>query len=261
MEKSGDYFIELMGIIARLRAPDGCPWDRKQTPDSLKTYFVEETYELLDAIEKNDPDHICEELGDLLFMIMFLTHIFQEKNHFTMADVIRAITEKMLRRHPHVFSDSTANTEEEVRKKWYEIKLEENAQKGESEGLFASVPKALPALRRAQRISERAARAGFEWPNLNKVFEKLDKEISELKQAVSNKDRDKMTEEIGNLLFAVANISRLTRTDSENALRASTDKFVNRFTNMEQILKTSEKIIPDLNKKALNDLWDQAKKV
>ena len=261
MEKSGDYFIELMGVIARLRAPDGCPWDRKQTPDSLKTYFVEETYELLDAIEKNDPDHICEELGDLLFMIMFLTHIFQEKDHFTMADVIQATTEKMVRRHPHVFDDFIANTEEEVRKKWYEIKSEENAKKGESEGLFASVPKALPALRRAQRTSERAARTGFEWPDQNEIFEKLDKEISELKQAVSNNDPDKVTEEIGNLLFSVANISRLTRTDSEDALRASTDKFVNRFTKMEQILKTSEKIIPDLDKKALYDLWDQAKKV
>lgn len=261
MKKTGNHLIELIGIMARLRAPDGCPWDRKQTPDTLKTYFVEETYELLDAIEKKDPGHICEELGDLLFMIVFLTHIFQEKDNFTMDDVIRTITEKMIRRHPHVFEDSTVETEEQVRKQWYEIKSRENEKKGESNGLFASVPRALPALRRAQRTSERAARTGFEWPHINDAFKKLDEEISELKQAVSNNDRENTTEEIGDLLFVVANISRLTGTNSEDALRASTDKFVNRFKKMEQILKRSEKVIPDLDKKALYDLWEQAKKI
>lgn len=262
MRKTGEKFIELQGVVARLRAEDGCPWDRKQTPESLKAYLVEETYEVLEALDDEDSGLVREELGDLLFMVVLLNQIYQEKELFSMAEVISGISEKMIRRHPHVFGDKVVDSEEKLRDRWHRIKAGEKAANGDKNmGTFASIPKSLPALRKAQKVSERAARLGFEWPDLEMAQDKLTEEITELKEALAGGEKQAIAEEMGDVLFALACISRLAGVNAEDSLSFSTSKFVDRFYEMERLLgKKGEPKFSGFDAPSLMQLWAKAKK-
>lgn len=259
MQKTADKFINFLKIVTRLRAPDGCPWDQKQTPKTFKTYLIEEAHELLEAIDNEDKDHIKEELGDLLFQIVFLNNLYEEDGFFTMADVIETISAKMVRRHPHVFGDETINSEKELRKKWHAIKADENGKKDLQTGLLESIPITLPALRRAQRVSERSARSGFEWPNTESAFHKMNEGITEFKSALRDKQKEKIEEEMGDILFSLVNISRLSGTNAEDALTKATTKFTSRFSKMEQLLNDKNKSLNDIDTEEMLAFWQQAK--
>lgn len=251
-------FIDLMNIISRLRAPDGCPWDQKQTPDTFKPYIIEEAHELIEAVEHNDTDHVREELGDMLFQIAFMCNLYNEAGHFTMDDVLESIIEKMVRRHPHVFADTKVTSEEELRRQWNEIKAGENKDKPNGNALKIP-PQSLPALNRAQRVSESAAQAGFEWPDIEAVFTKIDEEISECREAIKNKDLNGISEEVGDVLFLIANLGRKTGINAEQALHDAIKKFDDRFSGMEVILNQSGQQLADLEFDALLDLWRKSK--
>lgn len=259
MQSIEKKFIALLDIIARLRAPDGCPWDRKQTPQSFKQYLIEEAHELMEAIDRDSPDEVKEELGDLLFQIIFLNNLYAEKEHFSLGEVIDTISAKMIRRHPHVFGDEQIASEEELRKSWYAIKGKENKKKSKASGLLSALPKTLPALRRAQRVSERAARTGFEWPDISSAIAKLEEELNEFKEAVSSGKKEAIADELGDILFALANIGRLTEVNTEDALQAATKKFINRFHTMERLLARSDQQIAALDMEALLCAWQEAK--
>lgn len=260
MSNTAEKFIDFLKIVARLRAPDGCLWDKKQTPQTFKTYLIEEAHELLEAIDTEAPDHIREELGDLLFQIVFLNNLYEEKNLFTMKDVIETISAKMVRRHPHVFGNEKIFSEKELRKKWHAIKSDENAEKERPTSLLESIPKTLPALRRAQRVSERVARTGFEWPDIDSAFRKMEEEIAEFKRALQGNQAEKITEEMGDILLSLVNISRLSGANAEDALFKATDKFISRFNKMEQLLAEKDKNPADLDKEAMLDFWQKAKR-
>lgn len=259
MTHTAEKFLALLEIISRLRAPDGCPWDQKQTPQTFKHYLIEEAHELLEAINDDSPEHICEELGDLLFQILFLNNLYQEKNLFTLGDAIDSITAKMIRRHPHVFGDKTIDSEQELRRQWQAIKNQENEGKGQPRHPLASIPKSLPALRRAQRVADRVAREGFDWPNLSGALGKVREEFQELQHAVAKGSREQMREELGDLLFALAVVARKADIDGEDALQEATGKFTARFLMLEKIMAGQGKRLADLAPDALLDIWQQAK--
>ncbi len=257
-------FIDLIELIRRLRAPGGCPWDQKQTPATFKPYIIEEAHELAEAIDHNDPTHVREELGDLLFQAAFLNLLYEEEGHFGMEEVLTGIIDKMIRRHPHVFGDSTATSETALRQQWNAIKALENAGKGSpaeesQDGGLATPPATLPALRRAQKVSESAAQRGFEWPDTDSVFAKLEEELAECRQAVAQGSRKAILEEIGDLLFVLVNLGRLTGTNTEEALQAATAKFTDRFNAMAGILAAAGREFSDLEPAAQLALWRQCK--
>jgi len=252
-------FADLIDIIGRLRGPGGCPWDQRQTPQTFKKYLIEETHELIEAIDENSPPQVCEELGDLLFQVIFLCNLYQEKKLFHLTDVIDSISQKMIRRHPHVFSDEKITSEESLRQKWQEIKNQENAQRGKSDDLFGSIPRNLPALRRAQRVADRAARAGFDWPDNQGAVDKLKEEMAELQKALSENHHEQMADEIGDLLFATAVIARKTKIDSEEALYNAINKFITRFNRVRDTARNCNKEIADFTLKELLNFWDNAK--
>lgn len=260
MTPTAEKFITLIEIITRLRAPNGCPWDRKQTPQSFKQYLVEETHELLEAINDDDPSHICEELGDLLFQVIFLNNLYQEKNLFTLLDVIESISNKMIRRHPHVFGDQTIESEQELRQQWQTIKNQENEGKGQPRHPLDSIPKSLPALRRAQRVADRVAREGFDWPNLTGALEKVDEECQELHQAIAKGSRTDIKEELGDLLFALTVLARKVDIDGEDALQEATSKFSSRFRALEKIMANQGQQLGDLAPEALLEIWQRTKR-
>ena len=223
-------FEGLISLVRILRSDHGCPWDREQTSDQIKIYLLEEAYEVLDALESGNHDDVCAELGDLFFQILFLARIFEESGDFSIFDVIETITEKMIRRHPHVFGDTRVSNSDEVRDKWHEIKIAEAKDKETAQNSFLdSVPKQLPALMRAYRISERVARADPDQPNVDSVVKKLDKELAGLKSTLKEANSEEMTEKLGDLLFAVVNLSRLIRVHPETALRKAVSKFIKGF--------------------------------
>ena len=248
---------DLIDIISRLRGPDGCPWDQRQTPHSIKKYLLEESHELLEAIDYEDIQHIKEELGDLLFQILFIVNIYEDDRQFTLADVVDTISQKMIRRHPHVFGDSEITCEKEHRKNWDKIKAEEKNDKDIC--LLSSIPKSLPALRRAQRVSDRAARRGFEWPDQSSVVKKLAEEINELHEAMANNNQKAIEEEIGDTIFTLVNISRLAGIIAEDALQKTTDKFIGRFNKLEKIIIDSNKDISDLSIQEIIKIWNAQK--
>lgn len=240
--------------MARLRHPEkGCPWDLVQTPQTLKPYLLEETYETIEAIDHGEPGAICEELGDLLLQIIFQARIHEEKNKFNIYDVIRGIAEKLERRHPHIFGDAQANTPEEVREKWEIIKLQE---KGKPPSILAGTPRSLPALLRAWRVSQKAASVGFDWKNPSEVIEKVEEEIEEVRTA-SNPDQT--FHEIGDLLFAIVNLARHLDVNPEDALAKATDRFENRFKYMEQTLREQNRDPSKTGLEELEKLWQKAK--
>lgn len=259
----------LRGIIARLRAPGGCPWDREQTAASLRTSLLEEAYEVIDAIERNHAADLEEELGDLLINIVMQAEIASEGNAFTLESLAGVASEKLVRRHPHVFGDSSAGTSEAVLAQWEEIKRAERAGKGSSVGdssLLDGVAGAFPALVRAQKIQKRAAKAGFDWERPADVLEKIREEIAEVEQEIKAMEgaeavaaRKRLTEEMGDLLFAVVNLSRALSIDAESALRAATEKFSARFRSMEREVPSGSSF-SDLSLEEMNILWERAKK-
>ena len=258
-----EKFIELVKIMERLRAPGGCPWDAKQTLISLKKYIIEEAYELVDAIDRGERADICEEDGDLLLQIVFVACVANEQKLFEITDVITAISEKLIRRHPHVFGDVVANDAETVLKNWELIKIQEKREKKKDESVIAGIPHSLPSVMRANRVQERAAKIGFDWPeeDIKSVVLKIEEELSELKEAVKNNDSENITEELGDVMFSMINLSRHLHIDPETALQKSTDKFCDRFRIVEEKMKESGRDFSSYSLEELDSFWNYAKKV
>jgi MazG family protein len=259
----GKRFEDLVALQARLRAPGGCPWDREQTHQTLKTYLIEEAYEALDALEHGDPKQLTEELGDLLLQILFHADIGKQAGHFDIADVISGIHEKLVRRHPHVFGNVKAETPEQVRKNWAQLKAKEKKDAAPAMQLLPSalegIPRSLPALLEAYQLTRRAAQVGFDWETAEGLFAKLHEETSELRVALSQPDQSRREEEVGDLLFVAVNIARFLGFDPEVALKHSNLKFKSRFQNMEADAARSGQRLAQLSKAELEVLWAAAK--
>lgn len=259
MESELKGFDGLIQIMKRLRGPDGCPWDREQTKESLKPYIIEEAYEVVEAIDGGDIVEIKEELGDLLLQVVFLSELADEAGEFNVGGVIDAISEKLVRRHPHVFADKTSETTAEVLKSWASIKVDEKKEKGGG-SVLEGVPKQMPALLRAHRITEKAARVGFDWDNLGQVFEKLEEEMGEFEEAVKSKEPEKMEDELGDVIFSLVNIARFLEVNPEEALKKTISKFSRRFNHIENCLEKSGVDIRDASLGQMEELWEEAKK-
>ncbi|MGO9241384.1 MAG: nucleoside triphosphate pyrophosphohydrolase [Bryobacteraceae bacterium] len=256
----GERFERLVEIMARLRAPGGCPWDREQTFDTIKPYTLEETYEVLDAIDRRDYAGLREELGDLMLQAVFYAQMAREEGRFSIGDSLDAINEKLIRRHPHVFAAGDARTPDQVLARWDEIKGEEKREKGETpKGRLDGVQRALPALMEAHEISKKAARAGFEWPDFEQVLEKLREELGELDHARAHGSRDEIAGEIGDLLFTLVNVARWLKVDPEQALRQTNAKFRRRFAHVERTLAERGRTLEQSTLEEMETLWQQAK--
>ena len=291
-KKIGKAFESLVALQARLRAPNGCPWDREQTHDSLRTYLVEETYEVLDALDSGDPRKFADELGDLLLQIVFHSELAAEAGKFDIADVIEQIYTKMVRRHPHVFGSVRADTSAEVLKNWEQLKSEERASEQRTEqrstiaqpagnkdahtaakaakaSILDAVPRSLPALLEAHQLTRRAANVGFDWPEVNGIFEKLTEEAGELKQLLppgesgsqgaKSPRRAEIEEEVGDLLFVGVNLARFLGFDAEIALKRANRKFAGRFREMERIAASRGQALSGLSAAELDSLWNEVK--
>ncbi|NIN92935.1 nucleoside triphosphate pyrophosphohydrolase [bacterium] len=254
MKKAQRKFEELVKIMATLRSSNGCPWDREQDHSSLKPYLVEEVYEAIDAIDRGDYTHLKEELGDILLQIVFHAQIASEEKYFNIDNVISGIISKLERRHPHVFSTAEASTAEQVRIRWEEIKKEEKGREGTLDG----VSQALPSLLFARGVQEKAAKVGFDWEDPHQVVEKVEEEIEELKTL---KNRQKITEEIGDLLFSIVNLTRHLKVDPELSLRSAAKKFIKRFNHMENLAAEQGKRIEEFTLQEKDKLWEEAKKI
>jgi tetrapyrrole methylase family protein/MazG family protein len=258
MEDSVKEFKELVDIMARLRGPDGCPWDREQTVDTLKVYLVEETYEVLEALETGNDRKTCEELGDLLLQVLFLSILFEEQGKFGIVHVIEGIKEKLIRRHPHVFGDAVAKTPKEVLVRWEQLKRRED---GETRrGLLQGLPVAMPSLLKAFRICERVSTVGFDWESPEKVLVKIQEEKQELESTLKENDPVRTEEEIGDLLFSVAALARKLEINPEAALQKSTEKFRRRFRAVEEALQKQGKSLDKATLAEMDELWDEAKR-
>jgi MazG family protein len=258
---SGEAFERLVKIMARLRAPGGCPWDRKQTFESLRPYLVEETYEALDAIDRQDWDHLAEELGDVLLQIVFQAEIAREKGLFDIDDVVRSITEKLIRRHPHVFGEDAVDTADQVVERWEEIKTKEKAAKGrpESAGLLESVARHQPALLEAFEVGKKAAKTGFDWQRFDELKQKLDEEMDEIAAAAGSGNADDLEGEVGDLLFMAVNIARHLKIHPEIALRRANAKFRSRFAHIERSLAAQDRTLEQASLDEMEALWQEAK--
>jgi len=254
-----DAFQRLVELMATLRGPNGCPWDRKQTPESLKPFLVEECYEVIDALEDGAPDKIRDELGDLLFQIIFHARIAEETGRFTINDVITAIDEKMIRRHPHVFGTEKLSTDKEVLANWEDIKKKEKGHE-DRKSILEGVPKELPSLLRAHRLQERAARVGFDWAHLNEALPKLDEEIAEFKKSLKSEDAEKIEEELGDVFFMLVNVSRFLGVNPDEALRKTIGKFIHRFRYIEEHAEQAGRSLNDMTLDEMETLWQEAKK-
>ena len=250
----------LLAIMARLRDPEtGCPWDQEQTFATIAPYTIEEAYEVADAIEREDLADLKDELGDLLLQVVFHARMAEEQGRFGFDDVARAINEKMIRRHPHVFGEETYGSLAEQKAGWESLKAEERGAKGRAQSLLDDVPVGLPALTRAVKLSRRAARVGFVWPSVKEVVEKLDEEIDELKAELAAGDLEKARQEMGDVLFVVANLARTLDVDPEDSLRWANAKFVRRFRYIEERLAERGKTPEDSDLAEMDALWDEAK--
>ena len=248
---------ELVKIMVALRAEHGCPWDRQQTQDSLKPFIIEEAYEVLEAIDQKDPGAIKEELGDLLFQIVFQSRIAEENGEFGIGDVIEAIARKMISRHPHVFGDGSCRTAEEVVVNWEEHKKREGKQRS---SILEGIPQELPALLRAHRLQSRASRVGFDWDRPEDVLEKLDEEVREFKEAVKQKKKGEIEDELGDILFMIVNISRFIGVNPEDALGKTISKFISRFRYIEMAAADRGRKLSDMTLAEMDALWDEAKR-
>lgn len=244
--------------MQRLLAPEGCPWDREQTLQSLLPYLVEETYEVVDAVNSNHADDHREELGDLLLQIVFQSELRQAEGKFGIDDVVEGIVEKLVRRHPHVFGDIEAKDTQAVLANWAQLKAEEKAEKGKH-GALDGVPRSAPALLRASRLGEKAAAVGFDWPHADGPRNKINEELSELDQAIQGNNAAAIEHELGDVLFSVVNLARKLGVDPENALRGTAERFAARFAHMERALQFEGKSVRDSSAETLDQLWERAK--
>ena len=250
-------FNNLIKIMKKLRNPiNGCPWDRKQTGHSLKEYILEEAHELVESIEMDSPEKQKEELGDLLLQIVFLSQINREKNNFTIKDVIDTIIRKLINRHPHIFGDTTVKSAEEVKQNWEKIKKKEK----NNTSILSDYPARMPALSHAKRVAEQASSVGFDWDDPLKALDKVEEEIEELKKEIRAGNRERVSEEIGDILFAVANVSRLAHISPEFALKNTNQKFVTRFRYIEEWLRRQGKDITKTSLDEMEELWQQSKR-
>jgi tetrapyrrole methylase family protein/MazG family protein len=258
-QSSGVLFDRLVGIMSRLRAPDGCPWDREQTRTSLKPFLLEEAYEVLEAIESGHPGALEEELGDLLFQVVFHAEIAREQGEFTMVDLLERLIGKMVGRHPHVFGGARVETPAQALTQWEAIKQREAEDKGRRRSVIDGVPRALPSLLRAQRLQAKAARVHFDWPDAQAAWSKVEEETREVAGAVAAGDRGRMQEELGDLLFSLVNVARLAAIDADEALREAIEKFRRRFTEMEENLLARGKSIGSASQAELEHAWEAVK--
>ena len=259
---------DLLEVVERLRGEDGCPWDKKQTPETLSVYLIEEMYELVTAIASGKPGDVCEELGDVLFQIVFIARLYQEAGHFNIRDVMAVNIEKMIRRHPHVYGNEALETSEQVRQRWHQIKAVEKNHAPKT-SLLDSVPNRLPALMRAYRISERAARTGFDWNDSQGVMDKVEEEWTEFKEALETRgqtvspgkeDHRDISMEFGDLLFTLTNMARFAHIHPETALNDAIGKFKKRFKYMETVLAEKGGDMDAASRKEMDHLWDEAKR-
>ena len=255
---------KLILLIETLRGENGCPWDKQQTPKTMVLYLIEEAYELLDAIGSETPDRIHEELGDVLFQVFFIARLYQEMGHFDVHAVAGKSVAKMIHRHPHVFSEKQIDTAEDVKRQWHEIKREEKND-DRAVSILDSIPTQLPALMRAYRISDRAARSGFDWEEISGVLEKVEEEWGEFRDALAQSEnpdntRDNVAMEFGDILFTLVNVARFSHIHPESALTGSIKKFEKRFKHMESILSAEGKAIESVSYDELNQRWETAKK-
>jgi tetrapyrrole methylase family protein/MazG family protein len=246
--------IQLVDIVAELRGPNGCPWDKEQDHKSLKKYLLNESYELIDAIDNNDTHEICEELGDVLLQVILHAQIASETSKFNIEDVAKEINDKLISRHPHVFADTKVKNSSEVVDNWEKIK---NKQKPERTSILDGVPKSAPALIAAESLSKKAVSVGFEWPDENMLWDTFYSEIDEFKQAVSSKEKPRLVDEMGDILFCIVNVARWHNIDPELALMEANKKFISRFQHMES---NAEKKLSEYNQSELEMLWQDAKK-
>jgi MazG family protein len=261
MSTAGDKFQHLVEIMARLRAPNGCPWDREQTFDSIKPYTLEETYEVLDAIDRRDWNDLAEELGDFLLQAVFYAQIASEKDLFCIENALESINNKLIRRHPHVFGDQSAATGDDVKRIWGDVKAAEKKDKGKDDTtLLGGVPRALPALVEAQQIASRAAGVGFDWENAEQVIDKLHEELAELNEARKDATHDRLEDELGDMLFVIVNLARFVKVDPEQALRRTNAKFRERFGFIEQKLTEQGKTLKEATLDEMEALWQEAKR-
>jgi ATP diphosphatase len=263
--ESGETFVgasaslaRAVAIMARLRGPDGCPWDREQTFDSIKRHTLEETYEVFDAIERRAWPDLKDELGDLLLQVLFYAQMAADAGYFNIADVADTLNAKLVRRHPHIFGDVEASTPDAVLRNWEEIKLEEKKSKPASESMLDDVPRTMPATLEAHKLGSKAAKVGFDWPDSSGLFAKMDEEIAELMVEVEAKHSENVEAEFGDLMFTAMNLARHLNIDAESALRRSNAKFRSRFVAMEQVAGGREGL-QQLAPEELEELWAQAK--
>ncbi len=261
-EEAGKKFAELVRVMARLRAPGGCPWDRKQTFETIKSYTLEETYEVMDAIDRRDWPGVAEELGDLLLQPVFFGEMAAEAGLFTISDSLDAINEKLVRRHPHVFGDAVAHTAEDVKERWDEIKRQEKpgSENPAEQSALGSVPQNLPALMEAEKISKNAADVGFEWPDVSGVVDKLQEEAAELARARQSGDQEHINDEIGDLLFTLVNLARFLKVDPEQALRKTNARFRKRFAYVEREIGAAGGSLRETPLERMEELWQGAKR-
>lgn len=251
-------FEDLLNIIARLRAPDGCAWDKEQTHKSIRTGLIEETYEVLEAIDKENDTMLTEELGDLLMQVVFHSQIATEEKRFDILDVTDGVCRKMIYRHPHVFGDVTVANSDEVLVNWEQLKKAEKHVTCQTD-VLRNVPANLPALMRAEKVQKKAANVGFDWDNIEDVFDKVEEEVAELREAYASGDREHIVEEAGDLLFATVNLTRFVKTNAELALTGATEKFINRFALVESVVLESGRTMEEMTLAELDAIWNQVK--
>lgn len=256
-DKRSKSFNELCRVIETLRSPDGCPWDRKQTAKTLASDMIEEVYEAVDAIRDNDDTHLREELGDVYLLVTMISYIKEQEGAFTVADVLEEISEKLIRRHPHVFSDAQADNAEEVKTLWDDIKVNVEGRDAK-DSILDKVSKGLPPLERAYKIQKKAAKVGFDWPEITAVWDKVHEEIDEVR-AVDPENREHLMEEIGDLLFSVVNIARFMNIDPAEAMHKCNQKFINRFSYVEKNMKEKQLEMNFDNFETMDQLWDESK--
>jgi MazG family protein len=259
MQRASEALTRLIRTVAILRSPGGCPWDAAQTPESLKPYLIEEAYEVLEAIDAGEPAAIREELGDLLLQVVLQARIFEEQGLFDLAAIADAITEKLRRRHPHVFGDTPCGDHQALQRQWEDIKRQEKVQRGQSTSVLGTLPAQLPALLTARKLTERASRAGFDWPEVSGAFAKVHEELAECEQALNNNDQQELANELGDLLFATVNLARFVNIDAETSLRQTIRRFIDRFEHVERSLAHRNTSFADATLEEMMELWQQAK--
>ncbi len=252
-----EEFDRLVEIMRRLRGPGGCPWDRQQTHESLQRYFIEEVYEALEAIDDKDWQRLCCELGDVMLQVVFHAQLAEEAGRFTIRDVLRCINEKLVRRHPHVFGQVKVDSADQVLVNWEHIKATEEGERRES--VLDGIPRGLPALQEAEKVQRRAARVGFDWPDVSGVWPKVEEELAELRREADRGDPDRIEAELGDLLFAIVNLARFLGVDPERALRRATRRFSERFREVERAARESGRKLEDMTLEEMDQLWEAAK--